>query len=65
MDKETLIEELNRLAEANETTNPIAASVLYTLSGLCVMDKEYLIAIETESINNHFLTQFQPKQNES
>lgn len=59
MDKETLIKELNRLAEANEQTNPVAASVLYTLAGLCVMDDEHLISIETERINNHFLTQLQ------
>lgn len=59
MNKETLIKELNRLAELNETTNPIAASVLYTLSGLCATDKEILISIEADSINNHFLTQLQ------
>lgn len=63
MDKKTLIKEINRLAEANESTNPIAASVLYTLSGLCVMDNEYLIAIETEKINNFFLTQLQKQTN--
>lgn len=57
MDKLTLIKELNRLAELNETTNPIAASVLYTLSGLCATDKEILISIEADSINNHFVTQ--------
>lgn len=56
MDKETLIKELNRLAEANELTNPIAASVLYTLAGLCVTDSEALLAIETNRINNHFIT---------
>lgn len=65
MDKETLIKELNRLAEANETTNPIAASVLYTLSGLCLTDNEALIAISTHKINEHFLKQLQPKKHES
>lgn len=55
MDKETLIKELNRLAEDNEQTNPIAASILYTLSGLCVTDAEELLAIETEKINNFFI----------
>lgn len=65
MDKETLIKELNRLAEANETTNPIAASVLYTLSGLCLTGNEALIAISTHKINEHFLKQLQPKKHES
>ena len=59
MNKEELIKELNRLAELNELSNPIAASVLYTLSGLCLTDNEGLISIETERINNHFLTNLQ------
>lgn len=62
MNKETLIKELNRLAEANEITNPIAASVLYTLSGLCLTDNESLIAISTNKINEYFLTQLKQKQ---
>lgn len=65
MDKETLIKKLNQLAEANEKTNPIAASVLYTLSGLCIMDKEHLIAIETDKINDYFITQLNKKKHES
>lgn len=65
MNKQTLIEELNRLAEANETTNPIAASVLYTLSGLCLTGNEALIAISTNKINDYFIKQLNQNKHES
>lgn len=64
MDKQTLIKELNRLAEANEQTNPVAASVLYTLSGLCLTDNEALIAISTNKINDYFINQLNKNKHE-
>lgn len=65
MNKEKLIKELTQLAEANEITNPIAASILYTLAGLCITDAEAILAIETEKINNHFINQLKQINHEN
>lgn len=57
MDKETLIKELETLGDLNAQSNPIAASVIYTLAGLLITNDEGLIAIECERITDIFLTQ--------
>lgn len=55
MDKETLIKELARLAELNETTNPYASTILYTLSSLCMDNNEELLVATMDKTNDIFL----------
>lgn len=57
MDKQTLIKELNQLAEANELTNPHASTILYTLASLCGEEKEIMLVETADKINDIFLNQ--------
>jgi hypothetical protein len=55
MTKGELYNELERLADLNIESNPIAASILCTLCGLLILDKEDMLAIYTAQINEFMI----------
>jgi hypothetical protein len=57
MTREELAKELERLGDINAEINPVAASILFTLSGLIITETEMLLAIETHKINDKFIKQ--------
>lgn len=57
MDKKTLINELTRLAQANELTNPHASTVLYTLASLCTSGNEIMLIDTVDKVNDIFINQ--------
>jgi len=57
MTREELAKELEKLGDINSESNPVAASVLFTLSGLIICEEEMLLAIEANKINDKFLNQ--------
>jgi hypothetical protein len=57
MTREELAKELERLGDINAEINPVAASILFTLSGLIITETEMLLAIETHKINDEFIKQ--------
>lgn len=65
MDKETLIKELARLAELNETTNPCISSILYTLASLCMSNDEELLFDTFDKVNDIFINQLKQIKHEN
>lgn len=63
MEKIELIHQLQSLAEANEKSNPIAASVIYTLCGLLYTNDEGILAAITQQINNFYLDKYNEQNN--
>jgi len=62
MNRDELYRHLYTLAEANKESNPFAASILFTLAGLVVMEEEHKLAVFSSIIANQMLNKSKNNQ---
>lgn len=61
MTKDELIKRLDELGNLNAKSNPLAAGVLFALSGLCIDNNEYLLAEAIMPLVNEYLSNLKAK----